>query len=113
MTNTRAGTDDGFEVVVGNDGTLTVPAAELARHGMRPGAHLRLVPEHQSTAERKRTADAPAGGSAGEAEQHAPLNEEHGSSGRRHLAFVGAVHGGPTDASERTDDYLSRGFGRA
>jgi hypothetical protein len=45
MTNTPAGTGDGFEVVVGSDGALTVPADELARHGVRPGAHLRLVAE--------------------------------------------------------------------
>jgi hypothetical protein len=45
MTSTPASGDDGFEVVVGSDGTLTVPAAELARHGVRPGAHLRLVAE--------------------------------------------------------------------
>jgi len=29
----------------GSDGALTVPAAELARQGMRPGAHLRLAVE--------------------------------------------------------------------
>lgn len=32
-----------FEVVVGSDGSLNVPADELARHGVGPGAHLRLV----------------------------------------------------------------------
>ncbi len=37
--------DEGFEVVVGTDGALSVPADELARHGVRPGAHLRLVPD--------------------------------------------------------------------
>jgi hypothetical protein len=45
MTSTPASDDDGFEVVVGSDGSLTVPASELARHGVRPGAHLRLVVE--------------------------------------------------------------------
>ncbi|MCF7552266.1 hypothetical protein [Pseudonocardia sp. WMMC193] len=34
---------DSFEVVVSGDGSLTVPAAELARHGVRPGTRLRLV----------------------------------------------------------------------
>jgi hypothetical protein len=48
MTNTPAGTGDGFEVVVGSDGALTVPAAELARHGVRPGAHLRVVAESEA-----------------------------------------------------------------
>jgi hypothetical protein len=43
MTSTPASTDDGIEVVVGSDGALMVPAAELARHGVNPGAHLRLV----------------------------------------------------------------------
>jgi hypothetical protein len=42
--STTASSDDGFDVVVGSDGTLSVPAHELARHGVRPGALLRLVP---------------------------------------------------------------------
>jgi hypothetical protein len=45
MSTTPETGTDGFDVVVGSDGTLTVPAAELARHGVRPGSHLRLVPE--------------------------------------------------------------------
>lgn len=61
MTNTPAGSGDGFEVVVGSDGALTVPAAELASHGVRPGAHLRLVPAQQAAAGRKRMAGALAG----------------------------------------------------
>src|SRR5664280_1397181 len=36
---------DGFDVVVGGAGTLRVSAAELARPGVAPGAHLRVVPE--------------------------------------------------------------------
>jgi hypothetical protein len=69
MTNTPAGTGNGngFEVVVGSDGALTVPAAELARRGVRPGAHLRLVPEEQLTGERKRMAGALAGSVPAEA----------------------------------------------
>jgi bifunctional DNA-binding transcriptional regulator/antitoxin component of YhaV-PrlF toxin-antitoxin module len=43
MTSTPGSSDNGFEVVVGSDGSLAVPAAELARHGIRPGARLRLV----------------------------------------------------------------------
>jgi hypothetical protein len=50
MTNTPAGTGDGFELVVGSDGALTVPADELARHGVRPGAHLRVVAESEAHA---------------------------------------------------------------
>lgn len=46
--STTAGPDDGFDVVVGSDGTLNVPAGELARHGLRPGAHLRVVPEQRA-----------------------------------------------------------------
>ena len=34
-----------------SDGSLMVPAAELARHGVRPGAHLRLVVEDEDAAE--------------------------------------------------------------
>ncbi len=45
--NTPAHPNDGFEVIVGGDGTLTVPAAELARHGVLPGTHLRLIPEQR------------------------------------------------------------------
>lgn len=40
----RANPEDGFDVIVSDDGSLTVPAAELARRGVRPGAHVRLVP---------------------------------------------------------------------
>ncbi|MGY1637573.1 hypothetical protein ACI78V_13085 [Geodermatophilus sp. SYSU D00742] len=35
--------DLGFEVVVGADGGIA--PEELARHGVRPGAHLRIVAE--------------------------------------------------------------------
>ena len=42
--STTASQDDGFEVVVSLDGTLSVDADELARHGVRPGAHLRVIP---------------------------------------------------------------------
>jgi hypothetical protein len=45
--STPAGPDDGFEVVVGDDGMLTVPAAELAHYGVPPGTRLRLVPEQR------------------------------------------------------------------
>jgi hypothetical protein len=53
MSDTPAGTGDGFEVVVGRDGALTVSAAELATHGVRPGAHLRVVvdPEGSDSAD--------------------------------------------------------------
>lgn len=53
MSMRPAGSDnDGFDVVVGEDGALTVPATELARHGVAPGAHLRLVPERANQAQR-------------------------------------------------------------
>ena len=54
-TPTAPSEDDfeGFEVVVGADGALTVPADELARHGVRPGAHLRLVYQPQERAFRR------------------------------------------------------------
>jgi hypothetical protein len=44
MSSTSTSTGNGFDVVVGGGGTLSVPAAELARHGVAPGAHLRVVP---------------------------------------------------------------------
>lgn len=37
---------EGFHVVVADDGSL--PAKELARLGLRPGAHVRIVPEQRS-----------------------------------------------------------------
>ena len=44
MSNPPASDDfEGFHVVVAEDGSL--PASELARLGLRPGARLRLVPE--------------------------------------------------------------------
>jgi len=43
MSSTPApGYADGFHVVVAEDGSL--PARELARLGLHPGAHLRLIP---------------------------------------------------------------------
>jgi hypothetical protein len=41
MADWPAGKGDGFDVVVGTDGT--VPAEELARHGVGPGDHLRVM----------------------------------------------------------------------
>ncbi|MGH8909328.1 MAG: hypothetical protein ACRD0K_23250 [Egibacteraceae bacterium] len=34
-----------FEVAVGDDGSIKVPASEVARVGLRPGVRLRLVAE--------------------------------------------------------------------
>lgn len=35
---------DAFEVTVGPDGKIDVPADELASHGIQPGARLTIVP---------------------------------------------------------------------
>lgn len=61
MSTPAAPIGEGFDVVVGTDGALTVPAEELARHGVRPGAHLRLVQEPQSRASRRSARGALAG----------------------------------------------------
>lgn len=61
MSTPAAPNGEGFEVVVGTDGALAVPAEELARHGVRPGAHLRLVQERQPRAPRRRARGALAG----------------------------------------------------
>ena len=53
MSTPAAPNGKGFEVVVGPDGALTVPAEELARHGVRAGAHLRLVQDRQPHAPRR------------------------------------------------------------
>lgn len=55
MSTTPASNNEGLEVVVGSDGTLTVPAAELARHGVRPGAHLRLVVDEAEQATKRKS----------------------------------------------------------
>lgn len=44
MSNTPA-PSDGLDVVVNADGGVTITPAEVARLGLRPGAHLRLVPD--------------------------------------------------------------------
>jgi hypothetical protein len=40
---------DGLDVVVNADGGVTVSADELAGLGVRPGAHLKLVPQQKSS----------------------------------------------------------------
>ncbi len=35
--------DGGIDAVVDPDGALRIPAQELARHGVRPGSHLRII----------------------------------------------------------------------
>lgn len=45
-----ASSDDGLDVVVDPDGALTVPADQLARHGVRPGSHLRVIFTDEPTA---------------------------------------------------------------
>jgi hypothetical protein len=61
VSTSAAPNGEGFEVVVGTDGALRVPAEELARHGVRPGAHLRLVHQPQPPAQRRRARGALAG----------------------------------------------------
>ncbi len=45
--------DGGLDVVVDPDGTLHVPAAELARHGVHPGSHLRIVTDRRAPVSRR------------------------------------------------------------
>lgn len=55
MSTTPGTSDtDGFHVVVADDGS--VPAAELARLGVRPGMHLRLVSAGAGQSGDRRTA---------------------------------------------------------
>lgn len=51
MSNTPA-SQDGLDVVVNADGGVTISPAELARLGLRPGAHLRLVPDEPKSKRR-------------------------------------------------------------
>ena len=64
--------------------------AELRRHGVKPGQHVRVIAT-PPTAEL-----AP---DAGEPDK------------RRRFGFIGAVKDGPSDMSTRTDEYLEQGFG--
>jgi hypothetical protein len=64
VMTTAAGDAEGFHVVVADDGSL--PTSELARLGVAPGEHLRLVPE-QRPAVRRRRADALASAVSAEA----------------------------------------------
>lgn len=68
--------------------------AELQRHGVLPGQRLRIV-------------RAPA-----EVGDALPADAPSKSQSRR-LGFIASVQGGPADLSERTDEYLQRGFGSA
>jgi hypothetical protein len=52
---------EGLEVVVGADGTLTVAADELARHGVYPGAQVRLIPKQRLSEPKRRVRGALAG----------------------------------------------------
>lgn len=77
--------------------TFTVPEddaellAELRRHGVKPGQHLRVnaTPPGAEVAPRATRA----------------IN-------RRRFGFIGVVKDGPSDMSARTDEYLEQGFGR-
>jgi hypothetical protein len=51
--------DEGFHVVVAEDGS--VRAADLAARGVRPGAHLRVVPEQRPSGGRGSSAGKLAG----------------------------------------------------
>ncbi|MBW0114303.1 hypothetical protein [Pseudonocardia abyssalis] len=45
--------DGGLDFVVDPDGPLHVPDAEVARHGVQPGSHLRIVTAHKVPAYRR------------------------------------------------------------
>lgn len=53
MPDMPAAQDDDLEVVVNEDGGVTIPSSELARRGIRPGTHLRVVPEQRSASRRR------------------------------------------------------------
>ncbi len=85
-----ASPDDGFEVVVGDDGSLSIPATELASHGLRPGAHLRIVPEPHHVAQRS---------DAAQAESY------------RDLPWIGSFNSGVGDLGRRAKDIVRTEFG--
>jgi hypothetical protein len=84
-------TADGWDLTVPEDAAELL--AELRRHGVRPGQRLHVMQAAEQVSEKTNqalTADQP----------------------RRTFDFIGSIHGGPPDLSEKTDEYLRRGFGR-
>lgn len=61
VSTSAAPNGEDFEVVVDTDGALRVPAEKLARHGVRPGTHLRLIPQLPPRTPRRRAYGALAG----------------------------------------------------
>ena len=79
-----------LDLVINADGSGIVDASQLARLGLQPGTHLRVVPDevtHVVTDE--------------------PATEDRP---RRELSFIGSIKGGPRDLARNTDKYLA-GFG--
>jgi hypothetical protein len=99
---------------------LTVPEdaaellAELRRHGVQPGQRLHVARVREMRVARGKPVSRSAisgrysSRSAKDSVDEAPAAEQP----RRRLDFIGSIHGGPSDLSAKTDDYLARGFGR-
>jgi hypothetical protein len=79
-----------LDLVINADGSGIVDASQLARLGLQPGTHLRVVPDEVTRG----------------------VDDQRGAEGRprRELSFIGSVKGGPRDMARNTDKYLA-GFG--
>lgn len=84
-------TADGWDLTVPEDDAELL--AELRRHGVRPGQHLRILQSPEQSPDLANTEPAPA------------------SAPRRHLRFAGVIENGEPDLSTNTDAYL-KDFGR-
>jgi hypothetical protein len=107
VSTSAAPNKEGLEVVVGTDDALRVPADELRRHGVRPGAHLRLIHQLQPPARRRRARSALAGvvNAAALDALEAVLDEakaERIAAMERRWVAVRPVHPGHRDSTQHT-----------
>lgn len=86
--------EEGWELTVPDDAHEL--AAELRRHGIKPGQRL-----HFDVIQ------------SGPDESRSDGENRHDGAHRKHrkFGFIGSIDGGPSDLSTNTDDYLNHGFG--
>ncbi len=103
-------TTDGWDLTVPEDADELL--AELRRHGVQPGEQVHVT---KSAKSRWISRSAVTGRYVSRTKQGSPRStpqEEPVEPPRRRLRFAGSVKA-EADLSERTDDYLGRGFGKA
>ncbi len=103
-------TTDGWDLTIPEDAAELL--AELRRHGVQPGEQVRVS---RSVQGRPVSRNAITGRYVSRTSQGASRStppEKSGEHPRRTLRFAGSIQAEP-DLSERTDEYLGRGFGTA